>query len=287
MGIDMTAIRQEETTTLQADGPRLGRSYAMTVVSGGCFAMAGILAFFIVALVLPAADESIGAIVPIFGAFIALFVAIGAVSVFWAGAQRQAWFWLVAAVPALLLLVMNARHISYDGAHPANTSPFLVTIVFLAAAVAVIVGGIAAFLDVRRGRSTWTRAGRAGWVVTVVIGAVVGAGTTSLLAGSAASAARAGVAEAPTTTGTITAQDVKFVETSVTMNDGEILGLFVINRDSIPHAFEVDSLSVHVQLPPNSTTAVAIKPSGPGTLQFYCGLGGHREAGMVGTISVD
>jgi uncharacterized cupredoxin-like copper-binding protein len=42
-----------------------------------------------------------------------------------------------------------------------------------------------------------------------------------------------------------------------------------------------------VQLPPESTTAVAIKPTAPGSLEFYCSVPGHRDAGMVGTINIE
>jgi uncharacterized cupredoxin-like copper-binding protein len=78
-----------------------------------------------------------------------------------------------------------------------------------------------------------------------------------------------------------------FVEGSLEMSNGEVLGLFVVNKDPFPHSFDIDSLDIHVQLPPNSTTAVAIKPSASGSLEFFCGVPGHREAGMVGTIAVD
>lgn len=46
-------------------------------------------------------------------------------------------------------------------------------------------------------------------------------------------------------------------------------------------------LDIHVQLSPKSTTAVAIQPTGPGCLEFYCSVLGHRAAGMVGTITVE
>jgi hypothetical protein len=68
---------------------------------------------------------------------------------------------------------------------------------------------------------------------------------------------------------------------------GQVLGLFVVNKDDIGHTFDIDSLDIHVELPPNSTTAVAIKPTTPGSLEFFCRISGHREAGMVGTITVD
>ena len=40
-------------------------------------------------------------------------------------------------------------------------------------------------------------------------------------------------------------------------------------------------------LAPKSTVAVAITQTGPGALEFYCSIPGHREAGMVGTIAVE
>jgi len=155
----------------------------------------------------------------------------------------------------------------------------------LLAAGLAIAGGIAAFLDVRRGRQTWAREGRAGWLMTALGGVVAGALVTSALAGSAGSAG-GGVTEAPTTTGVVAAEDTKWIETSLQMQNGEILGLFVINRDGFAHSFDIDALGVSVQLAANSTTAVAIKPTTAGTLEFYCAVPGHKDAGMVGTIDV-
>ena len=106
-----------------------------------------------------------------------------------------------------------------------------------------------------------------------------------LLAGSAA-AGGAGVAEEPTVSGVLTVENTAFVATSLEMDSGEVLGLFIVNKDPFPHSFDIDSLDIHVQLQPNSTTAVAIKPTGPGNLEFFCGVPGHRQAGMVGTITI-
>jgi uncharacterized cupredoxin-like copper-binding protein len=71
------------------------------------------------------------------------------------------------------------------------------------------------------------------------------------------------------------------------MNNGEVLGLFIVNKDPVPHSFDIDSLEIHVQLLPNSTAAVAIKPTGPGDIEFYCSVPGHVAAGMVGTVGVE
>ena len=87
-------------------------------------------------------------------------------------------------------------------------------------------------------------------------------------------------------TGVITIEDLRFVG-SPRMRDGEVLGLIITNPEDVPHSFDIDSLDIHVQVTPKSTTAVAIQPSGPGQLVFYCSVHGHQAAGMAGTITVD
>jgi plastocyanin len=263
------------------------RTFAMTLVSGGYVVGLVALVLVLILKVLPVANEPIGPLLfAIAGVLIAIFVFVGAVSMFWSRAPRYAWFWLAAAAPGLLLMLLKAREIPFDLTHPANTVAFLVTIVAIPAALAIMIGGVAAFFDVRRCRATWTRTGRTGWVIAAVVGAVVGAASTSVVAGSA-SAGGGGVAESPTTTGVITAEDSKFVERALELKDGQVLGLFVINKDGIAHAFDVDNLGIHVQLPADSTTAIAIKPTGRGRLEFYCSVPGHRDAGMAGTITVE
>jgi hypothetical protein len=260
----------------------------MTLMSGGYVVGLGALVLVLILKVLPVANEPIGPFLfAIAGALIAIFFFVGAVSMFWSGAPRRAWFWLAATAPGFVLVLLKAREIPFDLAHPANTVAFLVTIVAIPAALAIIVGGIVAFLDVRRGRPTWTRTGRAGWVSAAVVGAVMGAASTSVIAAGSAAAGGSGVADAPTVTGVITAENSKFVDTGLNLKSGEVLGLFVINTDGIAHAFDVDRLGIHVLLPADSTTAIAINPTGPGRLEFYCSVPGHLDAGMVGTITVE
>lgn len=260
----------------------------MSLVSGGYVVGVAALALVMTLKLAPNANQPIAPVLfAIAGTLIAIFCFVCAVSILWSGARRRPWFWLATVAPGLLLVLIKAREIPYDLTHPADSIAFLVTIITLPAALAIMVGGIAAFLDVRRGQATWTRTGRAGWVIIAVVGAVVGAAATSLLAGSAAPAGATAIAEAPTTSGVVVAEKTAFTAARLTMEDGEVLGLFVVNRDGIGHAFDIDSLGVHVQLPPNSTTALAFEPTGPGSVEFYCSLPGHLDAGMVGTISVE
>jgi hypothetical protein len=282
----MTAMRGAEETPLQTEHRQLGRTFAMTVVSAGYGVMTAGLAYLVFLFMRAGDNFRSGALVPAFATITAIVAGVGLVSLVWSGARRRPWFWLVSAIPALFILLMNATYLAYDITRPTITEMFLRSMLVLAGGLVIIVGAVIALFEVRRGRPAWTRTGRAGWVSTAVTGALVGAAITSILAGSA-SAGGAGVAEEPTVSGVLTVEKNAFVESSLDMNDGEVLGLFIVNKDPFPHAFDIDSLDIHAQLPPSSTTAVAIKPAGPGNVEFFCGVPGHRAAGMVGTLSVE
>jgi uncharacterized cupredoxin-like copper-binding protein len=282
----MTAISHPQSAAVGAEPPQLKRTFAMIVVSVGYAALtAGLV--YLVFLFMRAGDEfRASALVPVFTAITAIVASVGLVSVVWSGARRRSWVWLVFAIPAVFILLMNATYLAYDITRPTITETFLRSLLVLAGGLAIILGAVAASFEVRQGRPIWTRSDPIGWASAAVVGALVGAAMTSTLAGSA-SAGGAGVAEEPTVSGVLAVEGNAFTEASLEMKGGEVLGLFIANKDPFPHSFDIDSLDIHVQLLPNSTTAVAISPSGPDSLEFYCGVPGHRDAGMVGTLSVE
>jgi plastocyanin len=265
------------------------RTFAMSLASVGVTVIVGVLAYVMWAFILPAIakdPKSEGsAFLPIIGAFIVVFGILVVASWFWAGARRRSWFWILDVVAGILILLLYAPRLTFDVAHPGDAQGFIPAVLALLGAGLAIVGGIRAFLDVRRGTATWNRTGRAGWVVTAVAGLAVGALATSALAGSANSSG-GGVAEPPTVTAVETAKDVKFTVANLPMKNGDVLGLFVINEDDQGHTFDIDALNIHVALPAHSTTAVAVKPTAAGSLEFYCAIPGHKDAGMTGTIQV-
>jgi cupredoxin-like protein len=282
---------EQSNATAPRKDPHVRRTFAMTVVAAGCWAMVAGVAYFLAYLILvyvPAsgAVRMVPNLTPIFLSVATIFGSIGTLSLVWTGARRRAWFWLVPVILIVPFTAFNAQDIPYDLARPANTSPFLITVVTLAGSVAIVAGGIAAFLEVRRGRPLWTRSGRAGWVSMALAGIAVGAAATALLVGLVPTGGPGGT-KTPTMTGSITIEDLRFVGDSPRMKDGEVLGLIITNPEDVPHSFDIDSLDIHVQVTPKSTTAVVVQPSGPGELVFYCSVHGHRAAGMAGTISVD
>ncbi|MCI0583630.1 MAG: cupredoxin domain-containing protein [Chloroflexi bacterium] len=283
-------MSQQANATAPRKHPQVPRTFAMTVVGAGCWVMVAGLAYFLVYLIGvygPASGDEriVRNLPPIFTTVAAIFGVLGTLSLAWAGARRRAWFWLIPVILAVLIVAFNAPVLPYDLARPANTAAFLITVAFLTGAIAIIGGGIVAFFEVRRGRPIWTRSGRAGALSLVGIGIAVGAAATALLVGLVPTGGPGGT-KTPTVTGVITIEDLAFVG-SPQMKDGEVLGLIITNPEDVPHSFDIDSLDIHVQVTPKTTTAVVIQPTGPGNLEFYCSVQTHRERGMVGAITVD
>jgi hypothetical protein len=286
----MTAITERAGTVTKVERQRLDRTFAMTVIGACCWVMVAGLACFLVYLIGvygPASGDEriVRNLPPIFTTVAAIFGVIGTLALVWTGAPRRAWFWLIPVVLAVWIQAFNAQDLPYDLARPANTAAFLVTVVLLTGSIAIIGGGIVAFLEVRRGRSIWSRSGRAGWVPVAGVGGAVGAVATALLVGLVPTGGPGGT-KTPTVTGVITIEDLAFVG-SPRMKVGDVLGLIITNPEDVPHSFDIDSLDIHVQVSPETTTAVVIQPTGPGNLEFYRSVHTHRERGMVGTISVD
>lgn len=67
---------------------------------------------------------------------------------------------------------------------------------------------------------------------------------------------------------------------------GVPLSLQLDNDDFVGHSFDVDALDIHVPVDVNSSVAAVIEGLPAGRYEFYCGVPGHREAGMVGELVV-
>ena len=204
----------------------------MTVVSAGYGAMTAGLAYLVFLFMRTGDDSEVAALVPVFATITAVTAIVGTVSLIWAGARRHPWFWLIAALPALLILVQNAPHVAYDITRPTITESFLVTIVVLTGGLAIIFGAITAFFEVRRGHAVWTRTGRAGWVSMAVIGALVGG--HHLTPCRLRRGRWGGRGRGATVSGVLTVENTAFVATSLEMDSGEVLGLFIVNKDPFP-----------------------------------------------------
>lgn len=253
------------------------RTFAMVLV-GAAYAV--IAATFLAFATQPFAADFLVVI----AGLVILFAAIGVAAVAWPGARTRPWFWILAAVLGIVVLLLNGFHAPYALTHPADALTFVTTLAVLVAGVLAIIGSLTAWREVRGGRPIWHVRGRAGLIVAGVVGLVLGASVTSVFAAASTGTGPA-LSAPPAATATLLAKDTAFVG-QLEAATGQVLGIFVTNADPYAHSFDVDELAIHVALPPASTTFVALEPTRDGQVPFYCGVPGHKDAGMVGTITV-
>lgn len=85
---------------------------------------------------------------------------------------------------------------------------------------------------------------------------------------------------------TIRTQSMRFQQTEIQVEVGQPVTLQLINKDGYTHAFDLDELDLHTPLSANGEATLTFTAEQPGRYAFYCGLPGHREAGMSGTLVV-
>ncbi len=86
---------------------------------------------------------------------------------------------------------------------------------------------------------------------------------------------------------TLTTENFKFGQPELRVKAGQTVTLNLANSDLLPHSFDVDEFEVHVSMPGHDQVQAAFTPTKPGAYPFYCGIPGHLEAGMVGTLIVE
>lgn len=96
------------------------------------------------------------------------------------------------------------------------------------------------------------------------------------------------------TTGEATVLDVTadpggalaFEETTLTAPPGEVT-LNLANASAVPHNIAVDGAEGVSDTVQDGGTAELTVTLQPGTYEYYCDVPGHREGGMVGTLTVE
>jgi outer membrane protein assembly factor BamB/plastocyanin len=77
----------------------------------------------------------------------------------------------------------------------------------------------------------------------------------------------------------------KFTPNKATISSDSPATIVLENQDTVPHTFVIDELNIHESVDPGQLATVMITAD-PGAYTFYCELPGHREGGMVGTLTV-
>ena len=109
--------------------------------------------------------------------------------------------------------------------------------------------------------------------------------TPEATAAGGATPAAGGTAAPAATTAEVVSQDIFFEPTEITIPANTDVTISLPNEGAAAHNFSIDELDISVDLAPGETKEVVINAPA-GTYEFYCNVPGHREAGMVGTLTV-
>lgn len=90
-----------------------------------------------------------------------------------------------------------------------------------------------------------------------------------------------------TKTITITAEQWKFIPSTITVKQGDLVKLLITSTD-VKHGFSLSAFDVNVNLNPGETTVVEFGASKTGTFAFSCSVFcGSGHAHMSGTLIVE
>lgn len=91
----------------------------------------------------------------------------------------------------------------------------------------------------------------------------------------------------PANTLLYTTKEMRFGQTELRVQAGQEVRLQLQNYDMYAHSFDIDELNLHVQMPANDQVIVTFTAPEPGNYTIYCGIPGHKNAGMVATLVVE
>jgi uncharacterized cupredoxin-like copper-binding protein len=114
----------------------------------------------------------------------------------------------------------------------------------------------------------------------------VAAHAASAPASTSAASTATGAAPAASNAVQIAAKDIFFEPKDVSIPANTDVTFTIDNEGAAAHNFSIDALKISLDLAPGETQEVVVNAA-PGTYEFYCNVPGHKEAGMVGTLTVE
>lgn len=91
---------------------------------------------------------------------------------------------------------------------------------------------------------------------------------------------------APVTAQTVKAGDLFFDPKEFTIPANTDVTVTLTNEGALQHDFVIDELSVNSGLVDPGASVTFTINGAAGSYQYYCSVPGHREAGMVGTLTI-
>ena len=85
---------------------------------------------------------------------------------------------------------------------------------------------------------------------------------------------------------TVTNTEFKFDPAEITAAPGQTVNLTVKNSGSIQHTWILAAANVKLTIDPGQTITKTFTAPAAGTYEIVCDVPGHKEAGMVGKLTV-
>lgn len=214
-------------------------------------------------------------------------LALGASALFAAAivvATGRRWAPLLAAVPGALTFAVAGRFILESLVAPRETLNFGFWVALMAvmgvATVASITGTAQHYLNPARRNVPHIAASLIAAILALGMGAIVVAALPQPPLGIQIEPAV--LAKLPA----IGAKEFKFTTDILRVKPGETITIRLDNGDDGPHSLDIDELNVHTFMSSKSTGLTVFSATTPGEYTFYCAVGTHRQAGMVGTLII-
>jgi len=86
---------------------------------------------------------------------------------------------------------------------------------------------------------------------------------------------------------TLSMRQFRFQPEELRLPAGEQVQLTLDNLELLPHSLDIDALGIHVPLEGQEQKTITVPALPPGEYELYCGVPGHREAGMVSTLVIE
>jgi nitrite reductase (NO-forming) len=83
----------------------------------------------------------------------------------------------------------------------------------------------------------------------------------------------------------VVSHDIFFEPSEVTIPANTDVTVNLPNEGVTPHNFSIDTLGIDVDIAPGATEETVINAPA-GEYEYYCNVPGHKQAGMVGTLTV-
>ncbi len=83
----------------------------------------------------------------------------------------------------------------------------------------------------------------------------------------------------------VSMHDIYFDPTEISISADTPIEFHFVNDGAAVHDFTIDELGIHISLNPGESATETINAPA-GEYEYYCSVPGHKEAGMVGTLTV-